>query len=549
MLTAVLAVALAQTALAQASNPELRFRNVASKVGILMIQNSPLSTGTGEARVMTGGACAGDFDGDGWVDLFATSFDRPARLFRNLGNNAAGEHQGFADVAPTTFAPVPPGRLSNGAACADIDGDGDLDIYVTSLSTYRYELWINDGSGNFTEQALARGASIGSSRKHNGFSTSFGDYDRDGYLDIFVAEWGQVSSLGSATPSHARLMRNLGAAQPGHFVDVTSQAGVSLDNSQASGPTGSFPGVYAFTPRFADLDDDGWCDLAIAGDFHTSRLFWNNGDSTFEDGTLAAHVGTDENGMGATIADFNRDGNLDWFVTSIFDTAPDCGTGCNWDVTGNRLYLNRGGRNFVDGTSAARVRNGGWGWAPVAFDYDNDGRLDIAMTNGIVFPGFAAEDAYNFDPMKLWRNTPSGFVEMSSVVGLTDTGSGKGMLRLDYDRDGDLDLFLCNNSATPILYRNDGGNKLNWLQVTLNANGANRFGIGARVRVWPDLADAPMVHEMSASSNYLSQDECLAHFGLHSDIEVSKIEVRWPDGTTTEWLNVAANQRVVLDQP
>lgn len=550
-LSAVLWIALTQVTVSSASHAQgqVQFKDVTSEAGIRMLQNDPHSTGTGEVRMMTGGATAGDFDGDGWVDLFVTSFDRSAHLFLNMGANANGEHQGFVDVAQTAFTPGPPGKLSNGAASADIDGDGDLDLYVTSLSTFRYQLWINDGAGNFTEQALSRGAGIASPRRHKGFSASFGDYDRDGYLDLFVAEWGKVNPVGVTTPSHARLLRNLGAAQPGHFIDVTSQAGVSVDNIQASGPSGSFAGVYAFTPRFADLDNDGRCDLAIAGDFHTSRLFWNNGDSTFEDGTLAAGVGTDENGMGATIGDFNRDGNLDWFVTSIFDSAPNCGTGCNWDVTGNRLYLNRGSRQFVDGTSAARVRNGGWGWAPVALDFDNDGQLDLAMTNGIVFDNFSAEDAYNFDPMKLWHNTPTGFVEVSSTVGLADTGSGKGLLRLDYDRDGDLDLFVCNNSATPILYRNDGGNKLGWLQITLQANGPNVFGIGARIRVWPELADEPIVHEMSASSNYLSQDECLAHFGLNQDAAVSKIEVRWPDGTTTEWLDLLANQRIVLDQP
>ncbi len=498
---------------------------------------------------MTGGAVAGDFDGDGWVDLFVTCFDGNDNLYLNLGEDSSGTHLGFVDVASTAFSPRPPGALSNGCASADVDGDGDLDLYITSVLTNRYQLWINDGAGHFIEEATTRRAAIKTTLKHTGFSASFGDYDRDGYLDLYVAEWGNVALPGSTHRSHARLLRNVGATRPGHFIDTTDQAGVPLENSTAIGVNGTINGTFAFTPRFSDLDDDGWPDLAIAGDFQTSRLFWNNGDGTFEDGTALARVGTDENGMGATTGDFNRDGNIDWFVTSIFDTASDCGMNCNWGVTGNRLYLNRGERKFVDGTSANRVRNGGWGWAPVALDFDNDGHLDLAMTNGIVFASSAAEDAYNDDPMKLWRNTGSGFVEVSSARGVTDRGSGKGLLSLDYDRDGDLDLFLCNNSSTPLLYRNDGGNKGNWLQVTLKANGGNVFGIGARIRVWPELTDAPLVHEMSASSNYLSQDECLAHFGLDQDEVVAKIEVRWPQGNVTEYLDVIANKRVTLVEP
>jgi hypothetical protein len=528
---------------------QVQFTDVTQAAGLDLLQNQLGGVLSSEAAFMTGGAAAGDLDGDGWVDLVVTRFDGDALLFLNLGVDASGAHQGFVDIAPTAFASAPPGPRSNGVALGDVDGDGDLDLYVTSLFTTRYQLWINDGAGHFTEEALARGAAIESSRTHLGFSASFGDFDRDGYLDLYVTEWGHISGMGGGSRSHARLLRNRGAAAPGTFVDVTGTAGVSVEGSPGYGPSGALSGVFAFTPRFADFDDDGWPDLAIAGDFHTSRLFWNQGDGTFLDGTTSAGVGTDENGMGATVGDFDGDGRLDWFIASIYDPTNPCGPlSCNWDGSGNRLYLGQSGRRFVDRTNSG-VRDGGWGWGATALDFDNDGRLDLAQANGMVFTSTTMEDSFNTDLLRLWRNTGSRFQEASAATGLVDTRSGKGLCCLDYDRDGDLDLFVVNNSDAAALYRNDGGNAQNWLQLTLHCQGANKLGIGARVRVWPSSSAPPMVHEVSASSGYLSQDECLAHFGLGGHATAARVEVRWPSGLVSEWLDVPANQRLQLVEP
>jgi hypothetical protein len=168
------------------------------------------------------------------------------------------------------------------------------------------------------------------------------------------------------------------------------------------------------------LNNDGHLDLAIAGDFHTSRLFWNNGDGTFTDGTLSAGVGTEENGMGSTIADFNNDGHMDWFVTSIHNTYDD--NPGNWGTTGNRLFRNNGDQTFTDVTTAAGVRDGDWGWASSAFDYDNDGHLDIVMTNG--FPVTGQEVDFANDPMRLFRNNGDGTFS-SRRPGATGHGSNR----------------------------------------------------------------------------------------------------------------------------
>ena len=344
---------------------------------------------------MSGGAAAADYDNDGLVDLFVTRLDAPDILYRNVGHGKFEDRTEAAGLAEFDLR-------SNGALWSDIDNDGDQDLYVTTIADKRFYLFVNDGSGRFTEEGIERGAAIATDELHIGYSVATGDYDRDGWLDLHVTEWGSDSVVSNKVPSHARLLRNRGAEAPGYFTDVTASAGVQLDNveSQALGDPDSNPmlsladgaglrGPFAFASAFADLDGDGWPDLAIASDFGQSRLFWNNRDGTFTDGSVAARIGTDRNGMGSTFGDYDADGDLDWFVTSIMDQAANCekiliqdesariSLGCRSDdTTGNRLYRNDGNRLFSDATDSAGVRDGGWGWGAVFLDYDNDGDLD-----------------------------------------------------------------------------------------------------------------------------------------------------------------------------
>ncbi len=472
-----------------------------------------------------GGVAVGDCDGDGLPDVYFTGANHAA-LFRNLGDGT------FADITADAgiLAQSGAGRGTSGAAFADVDNDGDLDLYVSGLSTARHYLYINDGHCHFTEEAVARGVAVNTAAI--GRSVSFGDYDRDGYLDLYVAEFQSDTVNPDVMPPVGHLFHNRGAAAPGYFDDVTVSAGVAVDAVQ-----GSEQGTFPFTARFADLDGDGWPDLAIISDFRESRLFWNDGGGHFTDGTVAAGVGTDEHGMGVVTGDFDGDGRLDLFVTSIFIDGLA-------NATGNRLYHNDGQRSFSDATSAAGVRDGSWGWGTDAFDYDNDGDLDLIMTNGLhqsegnrLYVGMDLGPIditpFETDPLRVWRNDGSGtFSEVSQALGLVDDEVGQGIVAFDYDNDGDLDVLVVHLGDPPILFRNDGGNANHWIDIDLAARRSAPQGIGARVTLTPAGGAAPMVREVSASSTYLAQNGTgRVHFGLGPGAPViDSIRIEWPSG-------------------
>jgi hypothetical protein len=257
--------------------------------------------------------------------------------------------------------------------------------------------------------------------------------------------------------------------------------------------------------------------------------------------------------MGSTFGDFDGDGDLDWFVTSIHDPAETCELHpCNWSYSGNRLYRNEGGRAFSDATDAAGVRAGYWGWGAAFFDWENDADLDLVMTNGVEFPKELWEDAFNTDPMRLWRNDGTGnMVEVSAGEGITDTRSGKGLLVFDYDSDGDLDLFVVNNAAGPTLYRNEQAPGNAWLRLRVRGSISNRDGIGSQVRVWRSLPGPPQVREVGAASHFVGQSEPELHFGLGAGIAtVARIEVFFPaSGVTVVRRDVVVNQTITIEEP
>lgn len=507
------------------------FTEVTETAGVDYLQKQALGKTTPPfwQQDITGGAAAGDVDGDGWVDLLVTRQDAPPILFHNQRNGT------FKDATVGSGLGMYQATGSNGAGFGDIDNDGDLDLYVTSFADSRFYLYINDGKGHFVEEAEIRGAATSDGGIHFGQGVAFGDYDRDGFLDVFVSEWrwDMQPQKPGFWPTNNRLLRNNGAANPGHFSDVTNAAGVSIRHIIGLQKAGS----WGFVPRFDDLDGDGYPEITLVADFGESRLFWNDGDGTFTDGTESAMVGTDQHGMGSAVADFDGDGDLDWFITSIVN--PDM------DQNGNRMYVNNGDRTFIDQTDLAGVRHGDWGWAASALDFDNDGDEDLIMTNGV---HFERPDLFAEDPMHLWENDGQGrFTEVSDETGIVNTDLGKGLLTFDYDQDGDLDVFVVNHVGHPVLYRNDGGNENGWLQIVLEGSDSNAQGIGAMITVTPEANGASMVQEMNADSNFLAMNEPLVHFGIGPGSElIHRVHVRWPSGLEQTFSDVPANSRVMI---
>ncbi len=475
----------------------------------------------------TGGVAAGDYDGDGLVDLFFPRIHGPNLLYRNLGDGTFEERGDEARLDMDVH--------SAGAAWGDIDNDGDLDLYVTTVGGERHYLFINNGDGEFSEEGVARDAALATDDVHTGTTPSFGDFDLDGYLDLYVGEYRTHFALGD-TPSHSRLLRNLGADAPGSFEDVTDAAGVNIDDVWETLDI-EFPigGTLALTPMFSDIDGDDYPELLIAADFGASRLFWNNGDGTFTDGTVAAAVGTDDNGMGAAVGDFDGDLDLDWFVTSISGTV---------GKTGNHLYRYDGDRLFTEATDFAGIREGDWGWGTAFLDHDLDGDLDVVMTNGW--------NASNnlFDPMYFWENQGDGaMIEVTGRVGIFDEGQGRGLITLDHDQDGDLDIVVINFAASPILYRNEQTTQRAWLTVQAVGTLSNRDGRGARVTVRATQNGPAQLHEIGSAS-YMGHGELTAHFGLgEHDGPVAEVRVYWPaSGSEQVLYDVEPDQRVVVTE-
>ncbi|MEM7251175.1 MAG: FG-GAP-like repeat-containing protein [Pseudomonadota bacterium] len=510
-----------------------KFVDVTREAG-LALPSAPVAPTKHMQPYLAGGAAAGDFDADGWVDLYLPTRNGPDRLYRNLGDGR------FVDVTAIAFGEQHLADVqSTGAAWGDIDADGDLDLYVTSIFSSRFHLFINDGNGRFTEEALARGAAVNHRGPHFGFSVTFGDYDGDGDLDIHTTEWRLSTQLDGKATGNARLLQNDGT---GHFMDVTLPAGVDLETVEA---TMTHALGQSFSSHFADIDEDGYPELLVASDNGTSRFFWNNRDGTFSDGTRSANVGTDQYGMGSAVGDYDGDGDLDWFVSSIYQ--PD-----NPQFDGNRLYRYEGERRFSDATDEAGVRDAGWGWGSVFFDYDNDSDLDLVVANGIQMSPSLHPPLYAYqharDRTRLWQNQGGGvFNEVGTALGPSGVSQGRGVAVLDYDRDGDQDLLIVNNDGTPILWRNDSPGQHRYLRIRARGSLSNRRGLGVRIAVTLAPRAAPIVREIGAGNNYLGQSESVAHFGLgmHRGT-IHQVDIRWPSGLRQILKNVAPNAEMTV---
>ncbi len=471
------------------------------------------STGTMRdlAVLAGGGVAAGDYDNDGWPDLYVTRGTAGANLlFRNRGDGAFVETGASAGVALQ-------GKYHAGATFADVDGDAFQDLFVAGFNDTPSTLFHNNGDGTFVDVTAAAG--LGALRQS--FGASFGDIDNDGDADLWVTHYLFNTSSGY-------LWRN----DAGVFTDISQQAGI------ANGL------LKDWSATFADIDNDGWQDILVAADFGTSAIFRNKRNGTFARDTATRL--TDENGMGNAVGDYDNDGDLDWFVSSISDADQRQPGTVPWGATGNRFYENRGGV-FADVTDATGTRTGNWGWGACFEDFDNDGALDLFHTNGFKAAEALFPLVYSFtsDHSRLFTaNGTGGFSDEAALRGVDDARQGRGIVCFDYDRDGDTDLFIANNEQAPLLYRNDGGNLRNWLQVRVGGEGD-----AAGARVWMTAGGKTQLRELHIGSNYLSQNPLVASFGLGSYAQADSVVVRWPSGKEAVLYGVAANQALYLLPP
>ena len=481
-----------------------------------------------DLSLFQGGVGVADYDRDGYLDVLFTSLADGARLLHNEGG------QGFVDVtASSGLGGLGP---TAGVAWGDVDEDGDLDVVMTTVGYTPPQLWINEG-GTFVEEGAEHGFVFPGIDRFNGAGVAFGDVDRDGDLDLYLAEWSsaETSAMGG------RLLRNLGPDFPGVFEDITEAMGIA-------GPwQAGEPGTWEFSPAFIDLDGDGWLELAVASDFGSTRLYWND-EGTLREGAVLAGVQTNRNAMGSTFGDVNRDGYMDWYISDI-GYAELGGQTDGARAPGSRLYINRGDRTFEDQTSERGVRYNGWGWGTTFFDADNDGDLDLAATNGTL-DDFAYDPAQGEDHDLLFLQRADGtFVDVSERIGLTDRTSGRGLVAFDADRDGRLDVVVHYRDRDPVLYRNvsEKAGANDYLSVEVREL-SGRPAHGARVRV-TGLFEDSQVAVVGAGAHFLSSGPDEVHFGLGEGVDTVSVRVEWMDGTVEEISGVPTRQHLVIEHP
>jgi len=483
-----------------------------------------------------GGVLVLDYDGDGLPDLFFVNgaplpgYDGPrtgSALYRHRGDGT------FTDV--TEAAGLSSGvSYDMGGAAADADNDGDIDLFVTSFGADR--LFRNNGDGTFTDHTAASGIDepLWSS------SAAFFDLEGDGFLDLYVARYLDDSigrsKLCPAAICHPqqfeavdhRLFRNRG---DGTFEDASTAVGVA-------GHAGRGLGVVA-----SDYDGDGDPDLYVANDTDPNFLWRNDGGRLSEQGLEAGvaynEAGVAEAGMGTDWGDVDRDGLFDLIVT-------------NFDLERNTLYRNLGGGRFADATSLVGLGDRSLtelGFGCELADLDNDGWLDLVVTNGHILEDIE-EIQPNFrhaQPAQLFWNAGGGFQEISSEVGpaLSRPRVGRGLALLDFDRDGDLDLALASNGGPAEVLENQGARERSWLALHLAGSLSNRDAVGARIEV--EAAGLRQVEELRAGTSYLSQSELAVHFGL-GGAESAEVTVRWPSGEVEPLGRLSAGKRYLVKE-
>jgi enediyne biosynthesis protein E4 len=527
------------------------FIDVAPQAGLTM-QNVNGDPATKKYILETTGSGVAilDYDHDGWPDIFVVNgnaFDfEPQHSAPHTSHLYHNNHDGtFTDV--TKAAGLDIAGWGQGVCVGDYDNDGYDDLYVTEYGTNH--LFHNERNGTFKDVTAQAGVS--GSGQQWGTGCAFVDYDRDGHLDLMVANYVQfdlatipkpgegVMCLWKGTPvmcgprglpwSHNILYHNDGH---GHFTDVSKRSGI--ENTY---------GHYCFSVSTLDYNDDGWPDIYIACDSTPSILYRNNRDGTFTDVAVDAGAAYDEDGreqagMGSAIGDYDGDGRPDIFKTNFSD-----------DVSS--LYRNNGDGNFTSAIEQVglSLNTKYLGWGVAFFDADNDGWLDLLVVNGHVYPEVDTAHlgaTYKEPCLFYWNTGHATFKDLSNQAGpgCTTPASSRGLAVGDLWNDGRISAVVNNIDAKPRLLVNLAPNHNHWIGIALVGTRSNRDGIGAKVTL--SAGSRQQVQEVRSGSSYLSSSDLRLHFGLGPATRVDRIAVRWPSGLTEDFPAVATDQILTL---
>jgi enediyne biosynthesis protein E4 len=522
---------------------QVRFADVTRDASITFVHvSSPEKRYIVES--MSGGVALLDYDNDGYLDIYLVNSltvdlvkskkKTKSALYRNNGDGT------FTDVADK--ARVDDIGWGMGAAVGDYDNDGFVDIYVTCVGPDH--LLKNNGDGTFTDVTGA--AHVGDPRWSAG--AAFVDYDHDGKLDLFVSnyvafDFNKMPEFGVGKLCQYKgvpvqcgprglpgdgdtLYHNKG---DGTFEDVTKKAGVSDPE-----------GYYGMGVICSDFDQNGLIDIFVANDSTPNFLYQNKGDGTFKEvgfisGTAVNENGSEQGSMGVTIGDYDHDGKFDLFVT-------------NFDDDYNTLYHGDGGMSFTDVSYSAKVAAVSLpyvGWGTKFFDYDNDGWVDLFVANGHVYPQIPTYRQRNF----FFKNNHDGtFTEIGGQLGPAFQGQrvGRGVAFGDLENDGDVDMVINNLDGAPQVLRNDGRNGNNSVLIKLVGVKSNRDGIGARVKVVS--GDLNQIDEVRSGDSYLSQSDLRLHFGFEKRTKIDLIEIRWPSGKVDKIEDVKVNKILTIKE-
>ncbi|HEY0947696.1 MAG TPA: FG-GAP-like repeat-containing protein, partial [Opitutaceae bacterium] len=519
---------------------------------------------------MGSGVAAGDFDGDGKVDLYVSTKTRPGRLFRNVGDWKfvdVTEQAGLAEEASLigwlkdSVSSEKKIIWRQGAVFADVNNDRLLDLYVCRNDAPNL-LYINQGDGTFKEEAGTRGLAI----VDGSVVGAFADFDRDGWLDVFILTNQVDGTEASGRPD--RLFRNKG---DGTFTEVTRRAGISGD-------------TFGHAAAWFDFDADGWPDLYVANDFAgPDHLYRNNRDGTFANVIDAVAPHTPYSSMGADAGDVDNDGHDDLLVADMATTTREkdrrglaasrndvlimgAREGPAPQYMRNALLLNTGRGVFREAACWAGIDATDWTWSVRFEDFDNDGWTDLHVTNGMVREANngdllsemmrALSDMQRIAAMKkspplneanlAYRNRQGlGFEPVTDEWGLGEIGVSFGAATADLDQDGDLDLVYLNYNGGLSVFRNDVADR-HRVQIRLRGTRSNRQGAGAVVRL--ETNSGRQSRALTIARGYTSGSELVAHFGLGSDPRINRLVVEWPSGVTQVFTNLDADYAYTITE-